>query len=136
MRYYWDMLSNFSLKLYTRSRRCLPPVTRRTRKTITPTNFTSGSILQVRKELSCNYNKDHFAHPLQLSPIHLFKLVHFIIFCFYCDLQNYSLLVYFHFTVISMVRHMINKNKLGLSCAKLSSSWLQAELKLDWAGLI
>ena len=28
------------------------------------------------------------------------------------------------------------KNKLGLSYAKLSSSWLQAELKLDWAGLI
>ena len=45
---------------------------------------------QTRKELSCNVKKDYFAHPLKLPSIHLFKPVHFIIFCFYFDVKSDS----------------------------------------------
>ena len=40
------------------------------------------SVLQANsingKELSSNFSKDHFARPLKLSLIYLFKMVHFI----------------------------------------------------------
>ena len=41
---------------------------------------------RAKKELSCNFKKYDFAHPLKLWPTYLFKLVHFIIFCFYLDI--------------------------------------------------
>ena len=37
------------------------------------------------KELSCKFNKDEVAHLLKLSPICLFKMMHFSIFCFCFD---------------------------------------------------
>ena len=35
--------------------------------------LTKGNRNRNWKELSCNFNKDHFAHPLKLSPIYMFK---------------------------------------------------------------
>ena len=47
---------------------------------------TSEKLLKcLSKQLSSNFKKYHFAHSLKLSPIYLFRLVHFIILCLYFD---------------------------------------------------
>ena len=84
--------------------------------------------LCISKEQSCNVKKDHFAHPLKLPFIHLFKQVHFIFFASILMYQlipmlkiTNSIIVYFDFTFISQVIKMINQkhgDHSGLPCFK------------------
>ena len=43
-----------------------------------------------KKELSWNFNNDHFAHPLKFLSIYLLQPLHLIIVCFFFDVWNDS----------------------------------------------